>query len=154
MKSRAWMLQYGITMLLAMLLGTVLANVPLFKDTAVGRVKAAEIVLFLAYGGTLVIGWVCGRALATTIPDEWRGLAPFRDLIVPVTTFLVLILGYPVATLVCGPLLGQGGKSVYNWMFVVAIVASGLWIIVNWFTKCASQVAAMSDSRHSRRNAA
>jgi hypothetical protein len=39
-------------------------------------------------------------------------------------------------------------------MFVAAIVGSGLWIIVNWFTKSASQVASLSESRHSNRKAA
>ena len=57
MKSRDWMFQYGVAILLALLLGVILGHIPLFQETTLGstKLRAADLVQFLGYGGALVM---------------------------------------------------------------------------------------------------
>ena len=72
---------------------------------------------------------------------------PYRALILPVTTLAIVTISYEVLLYVCDPFLSKSGKGIYNWMFVVGIVATSAWLIVTWVRKCAPEVAAEESSR-------
>jgi hypothetical protein len=152
MKARKWMMEYGVAMLLAVLFAAVLGHLPLFRETAVGKLHASDLVQFLGYGGALVIAWFGARQLAAEPPDDWKWLVPYRALILPVTTLGMVGLAYGVLLYACGPFLSKSGKDIYNWAFVIGLIAACAWLIVTWVQKCASQVAAM-DARRLRRAA-
>ncbi|MGQ0809845.1 MAG: hypothetical protein ACT4OO_01285 [Nitrospiraceae bacterium] len=154
MKARAWLIQYGVAIVLAVLLGLVLGHVPLFKEATLGKLRASDFVQFLGYGGALVMVWLCGRHLASHLPQDWKGIAPFKDVILPVTTLLVMGNGYGVVNLICEPYLEKTGKSLYNWLFVVGLVGASCWLIVSWFMKSAPLVASLDAHRRGRRQAA
>jgi hypothetical protein len=50
MKAKQWMMEYGVAMMLAILLAVVLGHLPLFRDTAVGKLHASDVVQFMGYG--------------------------------------------------------------------------------------------------------
>lgn len=153
MKARKWMMEYGVAMILAVLCAVILGHLPLFREATVGKLHASDVVQFIGYGGAIVLAWFGARQLAADPPDDWKWLAPYRALILPVTTLVMVGLAYGVLLYACEPFLSKSGKDTYNWVFVVGLIASCVWLIVTWVQKCAPQVAAM-ESRRLRKQAA
>ena len=153
MKARKWMMEYGVAIVLAVLFAAVLGQMPLFRGTSIGKLHASDLVQFLGYTGALVIAWFGARQLAAEPPDDWKWLMPYRALILPGTTLVMVIVAYSVLLHVFEPFLGKDGKAIYNWCFILGIVASNVWLILTWVQKCAPQVAA-TESRRLRKQAA
>ena len=153
MNARRWMIEYGVAMVLTFLFAVILGHIPLFRETTIGKLHASDLVQFIGYGGALVIAWLGARQLAAEPPDDWKWLMPYRALILPVTTLAIVAISYGLLLYVCGPFLSKSGKEIYNWMFIVGIVAICAWLIVTWVWKCAPQVAAI-ESRRLRKQAA
>jgi hypothetical protein len=153
MNARKWMMEYGVAMVFTVLSTMVLGHIPLFRETAIGKLHASDLVQFIGYGGALVIAWLGARQLAAEPPDDWKWLTPYRALILPVTTLAIVAMSYGVLLYVCDPFFGKTGKGIYNWIFIIGIVASTAWLIVTWVRKCAPQVAAV-ESRRLRKQAA
>lgn len=147
MKARAWMMQYGVAMLLSSVFALILGQVPLFRETAVGKLAASDLVQFLGYSCTLALAWLGARQLAADLPDEWKWLTPYQALILPVMSVATVILAYGVLFLVCGPFLNKLARGIYNWIFIVGIVAAIAWLIATWVKTCAPLVAATASRR-------
>ncbi len=152
MNARKWMMEYGVAMILAVLCAVILGHLSLFREATIGKLHASDLVQFIGYGGAMVLAWFGARQLAAEPPDDWKWLMPYRGLILPVATLAMVGLAYGVVLYACEPFLNKSGKEIYNWMFVVGIVAACAWLIVTWVQKCAPQVAAM-ESRRLRRAA-
>ncbi len=152
MKSWGWTVQYGSALLLALLLGVILGNIPLFKETALGSTKltAAHVVQFLGYGGALVMFWLMGQRAAVQLPREGSSPSFLGQIIPPFATLVVLAAGYQVALLLLGPLLGKTGKGIYNWIFVVGIVGAALWLTAAWFRNASSLSSAFETVKEGR----
>jgi len=145
-------MEYGVALILAFLFAVILGQIPLFRETAVGKLRASDLVQFIGYGGALVIAWLGARQLAKNPPEEWKWLSPFQGLVLPLATLLTVSICYGVLLYAVDPFLGKSGKATYNWIFIAAIVASSIWLILSWVQKCAPLVAAM-DSRRLRKAA-
>lgn len=139
MRTWGWLLQYGISMLLALLLGAILGSVPLFKEAALGGTKltASHLVQFLGYGSALLLLWLAGQRAVTQIP-EGKSYSVLRYLVLPLAALLVMAAGYKVVLLLLGPFLGKAGKTIYNWFFAIGIGGAALWLIVAWFQNSAA----------------
>lgn len=153
MTARKWMMEYGVAMILAVLCAVILGHLPLFREATMGKLHASDFVQFIGYGGAIVLAWFGARQLAADPPEDWKWLVPYRVLILPVTTLVIVGLAYDVLLYACEPFLSKSGKETYNWVFVVALIACCAWLIVTWVRKCAPQVAAM-ESRRLRKQAA
>ena len=147
MNARKWIMEYGVAMVLTFLFAVVLGHITLFRETTIGKLHASDLVQFIGYGGALVIAWFGARQLAAEPPEDWKRLMPYRALILPVTTLTIMAISYGVLLYVCDPFLSKSGKGIYNWMFILGIVATSAWLIVTWVRKCASQVAAVEIGR-------
>lgn len=152
MTARKWVMVYGVALVLAFLFAMILGQVSLFRETSLGKLRASDLVQFVGYSGSLVIGWLGARELARNPPAEWKWLVPFQGLIVPLATLLAITIAYGVLLFALEPFLGKLGKAIYNWVFIVAIVADSIWLILSWVWKCAPLVAAM-ESRKLRKAA-
>jgi hypothetical protein len=147
MKARKWMMEYGVAMILAMLFAVILGHLPLFRMTAVGKLHASDLVQFIGYGGTIGLAWFGARQLAADPPEEWKWMTPYRALILPVTALVIAGVAYGVLLYVCEPFLGKSGREIYNWAFVIGLIACCGWLIVTWMQKCAPQVSATEARR-------
>jgi len=143
MNARKWMMEYGVAMALTFLFAVILGQIPLFRGTAIGKLHASDLVQCIGYGGALVIAGFGARQLAADPPEDWKWLMPYRALILPVTTLVIVAMSYGVLLFVGGPFLSKVGKEIYNWTFITAIVASIVWLILSWVKKSAPLVAAM-----------
>lgn len=147
MKTRRWMMEYGVAVVLAVLCAVVLGHMPLFREATIGKLHASDVVQFIGYGGAIVFVWFGARHVALDPPDEWKWLSPYQGLILPVTTLLIVGLAYQVLLYACEPFLGKSGKETYNWVFIIALTIGCGWLILTWVQKCAPQVAAMESRR-------
>jgi len=152
MNARKWMMEYGVVMVFTFLFALILGHIPLFRETTIGKIHASDLVQFIGYGGALVIAWFGARQLAAEPPGDWKWLMPYRALILPVTTLAIVATSYGVLLFVCDPFLSKAGKGIYNWIFIAAIVASSVWLILTWVQKSAPLLAA-TDSRKLRKAA-
>jgi hypothetical protein len=141
------MMEYGVAMILAVGCAVILGHLSLFREATVGKLHASDLVQFIGYGGAIVLAWFGARQLSDEPPEDWKWLVPYRVLILPVTTLVIVGLAYQVMLYACEPFLGKGGKDVYNWVFVVGLIACCVWLIMTWLQKCAPQVASMETRR-------
>jgi hypothetical protein len=144
---RKLLTKYGVAMWLAFLFALILGQLPLFRTTMIGKLHASDLVQFAGYGGALVMAWLGARRLAATPPEGWTWLNPFRGVVLPLATLLTASVAYGVALNVADPFLGKTGRTVYNWVFITAIVASCVWCILGWVRHCAPLVAEMEPRR-------
>ncbi|MDK2742306.1 MAG: hypothetical protein H8K03_06595 [Nitrospira sp.] len=141
MRTRRWMMEYGVATGVASLLTIILSEIPLFRETSVGKLRASDLVQFAGYGGSLVIAWLGARELSVDPPAEWKWIAPFQGVILPFATLLALGIAYGVLLYLLEPFLGKPGRVMYNWVFIVAIVADSVWLILSWIRKCVPLVS-------------
>ncbi|HEY7531856.1 MAG TPA: hypothetical protein VH681_03620 [Nitrospiraceae bacterium] len=147
MKARKWMMEYGVAIILTFLFAMVLGQIPLFRETMIGKLHASDVVQFLGYGGAMIIGWFGARQLSTDPPDDWKWLMPYRALILPVVTLLMVGVLYGVLLYVCEPFMTKSAKTIYNWVFIAGIIGASVWLIMTWVQKCAPLVASMETRR-------
>ena len=139
MKKYGWLVQYGVTMMLALGFGALLSQVPLFQETSLGTntLRASQCVQFLGFAGALVVLWQFGQCLARNLPSLAPNLKFLSPMIIPFTSLIILIASHPVGGLILTPFLGKPGKGIYNWMFVIGIVGAALWVVLAWYAKAA-----------------
>jgi hypothetical protein len=152
MKARKWVMEYGVAMMLAVACAVILGHLSLFREATMGKLHASDLVQFIGYGGAIVLAWFGARQLADEPPEDWKWLVPYRALILPVTTLVIVGLAYEVLLYACEPFLGKSGKHVYDWIFVMGLMACCAWLILTWVQKCVPQVAT-TDIRRMRKAA-
>ena len=139
MKKYGWLVQYGVTMMLALGFGALLSQVPLFQETSLGtsKLRASQCVQFLGFAGALVVLWQFGQCLAGKLPSVAPNMRFFSPMVIPCISLMILVASHPVGGLILNPLLGKPGKGIYNWMFVIGIVGAALWVVLAWYAKAA-----------------
>ena len=130
MRTWAWAVQYGMAIVLALLLGAILGSIRLFKEAGLGTtgLNASNVVQFLGYSSALLLLWLLARGATMQIPEERKGLSFVCHTLVPLVTLVVVSAGYNVLLLLVGPFLGETGMTIYNWIFVLGIIGSALWL--------------------------
>lgn len=103
MKKWGWLVQYGVTIALALGLGFLLSQVPLFHETILGstKLRASKCVRFLSYGGALFVLWRFSQRLAVELPSLCPKMGFLRPVMMPLTTLIVVTASHPV----CGHVL-------------------------------------------------
>src|SRR5258708_40327204 len=90
-KDWAWMSRYILVIVIALVLGGVIGELALFRQTTLGTPKltASALVQFMGYGGALLLLWLLGQKGSTQFRDS-RGKAAFLSyIIVPPVTLIV-----------------------------------------------------------------
>jgi hypothetical protein len=154
MQTKRWLMQYGVAVGLAALFAAIFGQVPLFRETTIGKLHASNLVQFIGYGAALVTILIGARQIASDQSGDWTWLGPFRKMVLPACTLVALALAYHVLLLVLGPFLGKSGKPFYNWTFVIGIVAASGWVIVTWVQQCAPRLADTHRDENGREQAA
>jgi hypothetical protein len=131
MRSWTWIGRYALVLLAAALLGAAIGELPVFEQTTLGTPKlpAAALARFLGYGGALVIFVLIGHRAAGQLRSYGNGTAHRAFLLLPFTTLIVLCVGYDVVLAVLHPFFSTAHKNLYNWLFVLGISASAVWLV-------------------------
>ncbi|MBM4127537.1 MAG: helix-turn-helix domain-containing protein [Nitrospira sp.] len=153
-KPWVWLVQYGVTVLLLLMLGSTAATIPLFKDTAIAETKltASNLVAFIGYGGGVLMLWLMVRkALVQLIPNR-SAFSFLRPLGAPFNTLLGVSVSYKLLLTLLGPSLGKADRLTYNWIFVALILAATIWLIRTWFLKSAPLLDSLDTTDQANRS--
>jgi transcriptional regulator with XRE-family HTH domain len=144
-KMWVWMVQYGMTVLLLLLLGSTAANIPLFKETVLidAKLDVSHLVEFLGYGGALTMIWLMSRKAGILLDRDRSGLAFLRPMVVPLTALLVTSGSYKIALVLMNPFLSKADRLAYDWTCIVLILVSTLWVILTWFFRSAPMLESL-----------
>ncbi len=127
-----WVGRYVAVIVLALVLGAALGAMPLFAKTFLvsGKLSAAQLVRFLGYGTALVVFWILGQRLTMALRQKTGRWTSLQSLVLPVVTLIVVSALYSVILLVLGPVLGSALHKIYDWLFILAIIACAVWLIM------------------------
>jgi hypothetical protein len=133
-KDWGWISRYVLVIVVALVLGGIIGELPLFRQTTLGtpKLNASALVQFLGYGGALLLLWLLGRKAS----EQFRGGARTSFLsyiILPLVTLIVVAAAYSVLLTILRPFLDAGPRNIYNWIFVLGITASALWLAIASF---------------------
>jgi len=126
-----WAGRYLAVIVLSLILAAVLGQMSLFEKTALaGRLTASHIVQFLGYGAALVTFWMLGLRATIVLQQQGGKWAVLQHLILPMDSLIVAALAYSVLLLLLRPFLGATAASIFNWTFIVVILACAGWLVM------------------------
>jgi hypothetical protein len=130
-----WIGRYILAIVIALVLGTAIGEMKLFQQTTVGTAKltAAGLVKFMGYAGALGMLWLLGLKAAHQMRTRGGKATFFGLVLVPLVTLIAVSSLYGVVLLLAKPFFGPALQTIYNWVFVVAITASAVWLAVALF---------------------
>lgn len=133
-KDWGWISRYVLVIVVALVLGGIIGELPLFKQTTLGtpKLNASALVQFLGYGGALLLLWLLGRKASEQLRGQPR-TAFLSYIILPLITLIVVAAAYSVLLTILRPFLDAGPRNIYNWIFVLGITASALWLAIASF---------------------
>ncbi|MGH7205210.1 MAG: serine/threonine-protein kinase [Nitrospiraceae bacterium] len=133
-RSWGWVGQYGMAIALALLLGLVLSGVPLFQETLVGAVglPASAVARLLGDGVALVILWLLAHRAARALPADRAGRTFLRTILRPLTTVILVLLGYKTLALQAASAFGSSGTIIAHWLYVFGLLGATVWLTLAW----------------------
>jgi hypothetical protein len=152
-----WVGRYLAVILVSLILAAALGNMDLFIKTAIGRLTASSIVQFLGYGAALVAFWVLGQRATMAVQQHQGKWSFMQHLILPAVSLIAVSLAYSVLLLLLKPVLNTTLQTIYNWTFIVAILACAGWLVMAVLNQSGSLTALFTErqaAKQSRRCAA
>ena len=133
-KQWQWTGRYIVVIIIAVVLATVLGSMGLFETTTLGKkLTAANIVQFLGYGAALGVFWLLGQRASLTFRSDGGRWEFLQHLILPLVTLIVVASAHGVFLIMLRRMLDAGQRNLYNWLFIVGIIASAAWFVAALF---------------------
>ena len=144
----SWAGRYVAVIVVALALGSAIGSMELFAKTSVvsGKLTAAHLVRFLGYGTALAALWMLGQRSTIALQQHGGRWSFLQHLILPVVTLIVVSSAYSVTLLVLKPLLEAALLNIYNWVFIVAILACAVWVVMAVLGQSASLTKALTSA--------
>jgi serine/threonine-protein kinase len=102
----------------------------------------------------LAILWVLAFAAFQQIPDNGRGSTFLRNIVLPLTTLVVILFANKAFRTVGLPLIEQMGPSRFASGYAIGLVGSGLWLTAAWVLNQSSLREAFAPPSQPRRQGA
>jgi L-cystine uptake protein TcyP (sodium:dicarboxylate symporter family) len=143
-----WAVRYIALIVIALILAAAIGSMELFAKTSVfgGKLSAAHLVRFLGYGTALAAFWMLGRRSTIALRQRGGRWSFLQHLILPVVTLIVVATTYSVALLVLKPVMDAELHNIYNWLFIIAIIACAGWVLMAVLGQSASLTAAFTSA--------
>ncbi len=155
-KSWTWIAPYIFAILAVLLAGPLLSNLALVQSVSVPYVQLSgpHAIRLIANLLALVILWIFAFAASQQIPDNGRGSSFLRNLVLPLTTLVVILFANKAFRTVGLPLIEQIGPSRFAMGYAIGLVGSGLWLTAAWILNRNSLREAFAPPRQTRRQEA
>jgi hypothetical protein len=150
----SWVVRYVVVIVVALVLAAALGEMALFKTTKFGKtgLNAARLVQFLGYGGGLLVLWLLAQRAAAVLPSHDQRWNLLKNILLPLTTLIVVASAQAVMLLLLGPLMNKAWHQIYSWVSIAAIILSAAWLLLALFTG-SSSLAPLFGGRVVRRGA-
>ena len=127
-----WLGRFVAVIVVSLILAAAIGSMDLFAKTFVieGKLSAAHLVKFLGYSTALAALWMLGQRATIALQQHGGRWAAIQHLILPVVTLIVVASTNSVALLVLKPVMNATLNSIYNWIFIVAILGCAAWVVM------------------------
>jgi len=143
-----WVGRYIAVIVIALILAAAIGSMELFIRTSVfgGKLNAAHLVRFLGYGAALAAFWMLGQRSTIAVQQHGGRWSFMQHLILPVVSLIVVSVAYTVALLILSPMMNAALHNIYNWVFIVAILACAVWVVMAVLGQSASLTSALTSA--------
>lgn len=130
-----WTGRYILVLVTALVMGGIISQLSPFQHTtlATSKLTAATLVKFLGYSGALAMFWMLCQRSAEQLRVSAGRAAFVGEILIPLATLIVVSSAYHVLLLVLRPFFDAGLQNIYNWLFVLGITVSALWVVTALF---------------------
>ena len=146
---KTWIVRYLAVIVIGVALASLLGRMELFQVTALlrGKLTAAQMIRFAGYATALYATWMLGQCLARMMHAKRHHWVFLRHLVLPVFTLMVVAASHRVALIVLRPFLSTNLNELYNWLFIIAITACAVWIILAVLGQTETLTSALSQRK-------
>ncbi|MBX3301974.1 MAG: serine/threonine protein kinase [Nitrospira sp.] len=130
----SWAVQYLFVAIIALFAGPALSNLPVTQSIPYrlfGLSSAHAIHIIVEAAGLAALGSLAIRAFRQ-MPDNGQGFSFLRQLVLPVTTLLIVIATYKTLRVIGPSLIDQLGSSRFTLTQAVILILTGLWLTIAW----------------------
>ncbi len=155
-KSWTWIAPYTFAILAVLLAGPLLSSLALVQSVSVPylQLSGPNTIRLGANLLALVILWIFAFVASQQIPDNGRGSSFLRNLLLPLTTLVVILFANKAFRTVGLPLVEQMGPSRFALGYAIGLVGSGLWLTAAWVLNRSSLREAFAPHSQTRRQGA
>ena len=155
-KSWTWIAPYTFAILAVLLAGPLLSSLALVQSVSVPylQLSGPNTIRLGANLLALVILWIFAFVASQQIPDNGRGSSFLRNLLLPLTTLVVILFANKAFRTVGLPLVEQMGPSRFALGYAIGLVGSGLWLTAAWVLNRSSLREAFAPPSQTRRQGA
>ena len=143
-----WVGRYAAVILVTLILAAALGSMGLFEKTSLfaGKLTAAHLVRFLGYASALTAFWQLARHAAVVLQQQVGRWSFLRHLILPVASLIYVTAAYSVLLLVLKPFLDASLHGIYNWIFIIAILAAAGWLLMAVLNQSSALIEAFTSA--------
>ena len=143
-----WAVRYIAVIVVALVLAAAIGSMELFIKTSVfgGKLSASHLVRFMGYGAALAAFWMLGRRSTIELQQLVGRWSFLQHLILPVVSLVVVSISYTVVLLILNPLMNASLHNIYNWVFIIAILACAGWGLMAVLGQSASFTSALTSA--------
>lgn len=141
-----WVGRFVAVIVVALILAAAIGSMDLFAKTFVitGKLSAAHLVRFLGYSTALGALWMLGQRATMVLQQQGGRWSFMQHLILPVITLIVVASANSIALLILKPMMNASLHNIYNWVFIVAILACAAWVVMAVLGQSASLTEAFT----------
>ncbi|MFZ1557529.1 MAG: serine/threonine-protein kinase, partial [Nitrospira sp.] len=132
--SWGWIGPYLIVIILAIMVGPLLATLPLFTHTFLQplRMNAAQAVRLIADGICLLMIWLTAARARQDLHDNGKGQTFFRAILFPSALLLIVLVATRAYEAHGVPVLGTPKQPLYNWLITGGLIGAAIWLTFAW----------------------
>ena len=132
--SWGWIGPYLIVIILAILVGPLLATLPLFTHSFIPPLgmNAAQAVRLLADGICLFMIWLAASRARQDLDDNGKGQTFFRAILFPSAGLLIVLVASRAYDAHGIPVLGPPKQPLYNWLITGGLIGAATWLTFAW----------------------
>lgn len=138
--------KYGIALAFALTFGAIVANTPPLTEVSIGHpeLTGVRVMKVVSYIVCLHLVWLISRRTASYLVAYPCRLSFLSHILRPLSILVMLWGAYAVLNVVSDLFLDAASKSIYDWMFAMAIISTSLWLALAWMTKSAPKLDALA----------
>ncbi len=132
--SWGWIGPYVIVIALALLVGPLLASLPLFTHTFIRPLgmNVSQIVQLLADGICLLMIWSAASRARRDLKHNGKGQTFLRAILFPSAVFLIVLAAFQAYEAHGVAVLGPPKQPLYNWLITGGLIGSATWLTFAW----------------------
>jgi hypothetical protein len=122
--------QFFIAIIITLIIGKAVANIPLFSNTELFRtLTSAELVSFVTKMAVLVFVFIFTKHAINALDGTGGGVSFLRGIAVPLASLIIVAVAQESVREILNPFLGSTGNTLLIMLSSLIVFAAALWVI-------------------------